>query len=509
MVDIIREPDNMKIFCDEENIDTKVRFEFAGRKLKVFVTANKSRPQKIALRWHHRVNYPVKVLGDSWERTCGNVSWHNLSGEDFMPWYVLSYDGKNTTGCGVLTGASSFVCFQRDASGITAWIDVRCGAIGVDLSGRELHACTFVCEKYEDEPFIAAKKFCSLMCENPIFPKEPIYGGNNWYYAYGESSYEEIMEDARLMARLAGENKNRPFMVIDDGWQINKCDGPWLPNEKFKDMKKVAEEFKKLGVRPGIWFRPLKNTKMEEEHPDWCLVKGPLKNLDPSHPDVKKLIKEDIARIKSWGYELIKHDFTFYDANGSFSTTLKSGVTNHTGWSFYDKKKTGAEILLELYKLIKEAAGDTYILACNVSAHLTAGYSEISRIGCDTSGRVWEYNRKHGLNALAFRLCHDNTFYKADADCVGVLEKNIPWELNRQWLDLLAKSGTPLFVAIQPSALTSEMEKDLKEAFRINSIQKDSAKPLDWLYNNSPQEWEINGKKTEYDFLMDEYPEMR
>ena len=130
-------------------------------------------------------------------------------------------------------------------------------------------------------------------------------------------------------------------------------------------------------------------------------------------------------------------------------------------------------------------------------------------MGNDTSGKMWNYNRKNGLNSLAFRLCQDNAFYKVDADCVGILNDNIPWELNRQWLDILSRSGTPLFVAVEPSAMTPQMERDLKEAFRINSLQEDVAEPLDWMYNTGPQNWMINGQRCEYDFFMDEYPEIK
>ncbi len=503
--------DDIRYYCDEEGRgDAKVKFYSHGETMEMYVTAEKSRVRKIELRWKRKTEHPVYVLGDSWERACGNLSWHPLSGERAMPWYFLATDGSRTLGVGVKTGASSYVCFSCDASGITASVDLRCGGVGVDLSGREILACTFFSKVYYDiSQFDAAKEFCRLLCDNPIFPKEPIYGGNNWYYAYGKSSYEEIMADARLIARLAGDNKNRPFMVIDDGWQINPCDGPWLPNEKFGDMKKIASEFKAMGVRPGIWFRPLMNTAVQAEHPDWCLVRGNSRCLDPSHPEVKKLIKEDVERIKSWGFELIKHDFTNFDVNGSYSYDLKGSITNFTGWSFYDNKKTGAEILRELYKLIKETAGDIYIIGCNTSPHLCAGYVEINRVGNDTSGKMWNYNRKNGLNALAFRLCQDNAFYKVDADCVGIFGDNIPWELNRQWLDILSKSGTPLFVAVEPSAMTPQMEKDLKEAFRINSLQEDVAEPLDWMYNTGPQNWMINGQRCEYDFFMDEYPEIK
>jgi len=105
-------------------------------------------------------------------------------------------------------------------------------------------------------------------------------------------------------------------------------------------------------------------------------------------------------------------------------------------------------------------------------------------------------------------MCQNNTFYKIDADCVGLLEENIPWALNRQWLDLLAKSGSPLFVSMQPSRITGEIADDLKKAFEINSKQTDIAKPLDWTYNDTPQVWEINGERVEYDFTMDSPIEM-
>ena len=63
-----------------------------------------------------------------------------------------------------------------------------------------------------------------------------IYGFNNWYYAYGESSYEQIMKDTLLLEELTKDNEVIPYMVIDDGWSINSCGGPWVANDKFKDM---------------------------------------------------------------------------------------------------------------------------------------------------------------------------------------------------------------------------------------------------------------------------------
>ena len=174
--------------------------------------------------------------------------------------------------------------------------------------------------------------------------------------------------------------------------------------------------------------------------------------------------------------------------------------------NFFDRTKTGAEIVLDLYRLIREAAGDAVIIGCNTISHLSAGLFEVNRIGDDTSGNNWSRTRAMGINTLAFRLCQNDSFYKIDADCVGILGERIDWKLNKQWLELLAKSGSPLFVSVQPSAMTEEMRADLKEAFAINSIQENEAEPLDWTYNNSPQQWMIDGERKEFDFVMDSYP---
>lgn len=511
MIDILRHPDDVRIFCDDANQDAMVEFQIIDRKLYVFVVAYQSKPRFITLRWNYKTHEPVKIMGDKWERSYADLEWSSLNGEKFMPWYFIASNGIETTGCGVMVQPNSFVSFQYDASGVTAWFDVRCGGVGVQLNGRKLLAGIVVCEHYENmSEFQAAKHFCKVMSPNPVLPKEPVYGSNNWYYAYGKSSREDILEDAKIVAELAADNQNKPFMVIDDGWSVNSCSGPWRANERYGDMKTLADAFKEMGVKPGIWFRPLRDLEAFEQHPEWRFRKGreseKLTYLDPSHPEVQTYLRECIKMFKEWGYELIKHDFSTFDIFDNFGFSLNGKISNLDGWEFYEKTKTSAEIVLDFYHLIREEAGDMIIIGCNTISHLCAGIFEINRTGDDTSGRNWSRTRALGINTLAFRLCQNDSFYKIDADCVGILEDKIPWKLNKQWLELLAKSGSPLFVSIQPSALTEEMKEDIKEAFVVNAIQQNQAEPLDWLYNNSPQKWKFDNEIKEFDFVMDEYP---
>ena len=226
------------------------------------------------------------------------------------------------------------------------------------------------------------------------------------------------------------------------------------------------------------------------------LRNGKREYLDPTHPEVKTYIKSDIERIKSWGYELLKHDFTTFDLFGSWGKDLNETITIIDDWHFYDRTKTNAEIVLDLYRLIKEAAGDMYIIGCNTVSHLCAGLVQINRTGEDTSGREWARTKKMGVNTLAFRLAQNEAFYMCDADCVGILDDNIPWEKNKQWLHLLSYSNTPLFVSCADK-LTDEQKKDLTQAYRVYQ-DIHTIKPIDIFENLTPSKWEIDNKIIEY-----------
>lgn len=50
--------------------------------------------------------------------------------------------------------------------------------------------------------FESAREFCKVMCTDPICPDYPVYGSNNWYYAYGDSSEKEILQDTDYIVKL-------------------------------------------------------------------------------------------------------------------------------------------------------------------------------------------------------------------------------------------------------------------------------------------------------------------
>ncbi len=489
-----------KIICEGETSDAVVEAENCEGELRLFLTATVDKPKFIEMHWRADANENLLVLGDAWERSYGNLEFLKLKENDrYMPWYFIATDKESCFCFGVKTGCNSFVSFRYDMNGITALVDVRNGGSGVQLGGRRLCLATFVAENYADgEVFGNLRDFCGKLCENPLLPKERIYGGNNWYYAYGKSSYGEILSDARLQSELADGIENRPFQVIDDCWQKKSCCGPWLPNKKFGDMKKLADEIKQAGARPGIWVRFLRNKDRSLKRKHRIRRKGRREYLDPTHPEVQAYIRADIQRIKSWGYELIKHDFSTADLFGDFGGNLTSTITKIDRWHFYDRTKTNAEIVLDFYRLIRETAGDILIIGCNTVSHLSAGLVHISRTGDDTSGVEWSRTRDMGVNTLAFRLAQNEKFYMCDADCVGILKDNIPWEKNSQWLHLLSCSNTPLFISCSEKINTQQRE-DIRKAYKTFN-EPHTIKPVDIFDTKIPSVWEIDGEIISYNW---------
>lgn len=492
----------IKLICENGITDTKAETVFGEKSFDLYVEAKNDKPEFIELNWSAPVNDAIFVLGDAWERSYGELEFRSLSDNDrYMPWYFIATDKKTSFCLGVKTGTNSFVSFRYDKDGITALVDIRNGGSGVHLGGRKLLAATFIYEEYNTADIMTnLHDFCKKMCPSPRLPKEKIYGGNNWYYAYGDSCYEQIVSDARLQAALSEGIDNKPFEVVDDCWSVNDTEGPWYPNEKFGDMKKLAEEIKSLGIRPGIWLRPLHN-KDEKITSDMRIFRDDERlYLDPTHPDVQNYLRADIERIKEWGYELIKHDFSTVDLFGDYGASLTATITNITGWHFYDKSKTNAEIVLDFYKLLREAAGEMLIIGCNTVSHLGAGIFELSRTGDDTSAREWERTPKMGVNTLAFRLPQHDAFYQVDSDCVGILNDLTPWEKNRQWLHLLSYSNTPLFVSCT-DAIPENCKNDLKTAYRVfNEEKPHDIEPLDIYETRIPTRWKIDGEIVEYDW---------
>jgi alpha-galactosidase len=494
--------------------DIEVTVKTNGNAKGVYVISPTQQLNAVRLKWAHNISSNAMFLGDHWERSYGDLQWKTTTSNVKNPWYVLIHDTKQTACFGVKTGTNSICWWGLSNDSLELTLNTQSGGNGVMLGSRTLHAADIVTtqNKSGETPFQTDHRFCGIMCEKPRLPKQPVYGINDWYFAYGRNNFDLIKQTTAAMSELVTDTHNKPFSVIDAGWATYSPylpgDGGWnddfsKPNDKFKDMHLLGDEIKKSGMRPGLWMRPLCARHDEKASLLAPKIKG---RNNPKNPVLDPTIPENVARIKrnfdfykDWGYEMVKHDFSTYDITGRWGGAMKDSITE-PNWNFNDRSKTTAEIILDLYRNIRDAAGDgIYIIGCNTMSHLSAGIFELCRIGDDTSGNEWSRVPKMGVNTMGFRLPQHNKLYAVDGDCVGLTTK-IDWSRNKQWLDLLAQSGAPLFISAQPEAMGEAQKAAIKTAFAQAARVQPLGEPLDWMQNIQPKKWKLNGKVVDFDW---------
>ncbi|KAA9040720.1 hypothetical protein FW778_01380 [Ginsengibacter hankyongi] len=523
---VLQMPDGVEILSEDKYIllqssdkqkwvykDVIVDLKKMNDRIEVYVQSPTLVLKEVRLSWKYATSNTATILGDAWERTYGTISWQKINETKKLPWYCIAHDANSTICFGVKTGCNTICSWKIANDKLQLALDTRTGGNGVQLHNRTLHAADIVTTKNEgnENVFATVRRFCTQMCDNPRLTEKPVYGINDWYFAYGSNSAALILETTSLMASLASDSDNPPFSVIDAGWAIKS---PLLPdaccwgddfavsNNKFGDMKKLADDIKRIGMRPGLWTRPLSARHNDKKSLLMASIPG---RDDPKTPLLDPTISENIERIKNlwntyhqWGFEMVKHDYTTYDIFGRWGFQMEDGLTA-PGWQFNDNTKTNAEIILNLYNNIREAAGSIYLIGCNTMSHLSAGVFELNRIGDDTSGKDWDRTRKMGVNTLGFRLVQHETFYEADGDCVG-LTKDIPWSKNKQWMELLAKSSAPLFISAQPDAVGEEQKEFIKKSFSEAARGQPIAEPIDWLTNALPSKWKLDSQEVDFDW---------
>ena len=201
----------------------------------------------------------------------------------------------------------------------------------------------------------------------------------SWY-----SLYSWINE--RIVLRVLKNLRGLPFDVfqIDDGWQLGY--GDWESNKKFPSgMKVVAESISATGRSPGIWLAPFMVTpgsQLAKDHPDWLLRdeggkpvragitwSGNPWGLDTSHPEVLEWLEQLIRKIRGWGYGYLKLDFLYI---GALPGKRYNDIPREVAYR-------------NAMQVIREAAGDAYILACGAPIIPSLGLCDGLRVGPDVA----------------------------------------------------------------------------------------------------------------------------
>lgn len=201
----------------------------------------------------------------------------------------------------------------------------------------------------------------------------------SWY-----SLYKWINE--HIIRNTLNSLGDLPFDVfqLDDGWQVTH--GDWEPTRKFPSgMADLASRISATGRTPGLWIAPFMVTKLSSiyrDHPDWLLRdehdrpipvgitwKGVPYALDVTHPKVLEWLDALIRKVRGWGFNYLKLDFLYA---GALPGKRYADIPREIAYR-------------NAFQVIREAAGDAYILACGAPILPSIGLCDGIRIGPDVS----------------------------------------------------------------------------------------------------------------------------
>ncbi len=475
---------------------------------KIIVHPSASPIRCLKLRFEEDLSFVESVCGDAW-MTCGGeqaIYWSGVTAYRVLPWFCYLRSVDRMACYGVKTGADCFAYWQVDTRGITLFLNLMSGSGGTDLR-ESITACEIV-EYIAPEGqncFKTASVFAGMMCDAPVLPKEPVFGINDWYWAYGDVTEGIVKQKLDILDTLTDGLKHKPHLVIDDGWQIRRdggekryIGGPWKCSEKFGDIVRTAELIRKRGAKPGIWYRSLLTV---EDMPREAVLREHDNGrvMDPTHPWVLEKVASDTAMIRGYGFDFIKHDFSTWDIFGGILSNNNGIDILKSPCCFYDNTKTSAMVLKELYGTIQRAAGGAEVLGCGVVGHLSAGIHQMYRAGTDTSGRSFEWTVRNGVNSF-MRLPQNGKFHVTDHDCAAFTEK-VPFEENLSFLEACAVSGSVTIASVTPGLLNGGQLERIAEVFRLADGGNTDFAIDNFERTSLPERFLYNGEVREYNWF--------
>ena len=272
-------------------------------------------------------------------------------------------------------------------------------------------------------------------------PKQPGYC--TWYMEKYAGACNE--KQLAVLSEYAAKNLapfGFGFIQIDDRWQDGiAVNGPkknfttHAPKGPYPGgMKATADNIKRLGLTPGIWFMPFAGTYQDpffKDHQDWFVKTTNGKPyetawggtcLDLTYPSTRDYVRSVISRIShDWGYQLFKMD-GFWTGSATKQIYVNDGYKEDGIGDavFADKDKTNIEALRSGVKLVREAAGpNVFLLGCCVSQNMRSfggsfGLLDAMRVGPDTGSATIGYPHASRLWFLNGRVWWN------DPDCVSV-----------------------------------------------------------------------------------------
>lgn len=306
-------------------------------------------------------------------------------------------------------------------------------------------------------------------------------GWLSWYHHGPWVSRDDVLANSEVLAQAAFKSLGYSIVLVDDGWQESY--GEWRENSKFPGgLAALAAELDRRGQVLGVWTAPflvLSTSELARTAPDdWFVmdpttgeraidpvhfVYGPMNVLDARRSAVRRHLADVFRQLHAAGVRYFKIDF-LYAAGYAGTAAVRAGV-----------------------RAIREAIGDSYLLASGAPLLPVAGLVDGCRIGRDTATPLFDFEKGVPRPTLmddevaevarnqAARYFLD-AWFQTDPD-VALVGGSLTLEQARTCVTVCALSGGPFFASDDLTVLDGDRLALLSNAAVVELAHRPGAKP--------------------------------
>lgn len=343
------------------------------------------------------------------------------------------------------------------------------------------------------------------------------------WYAHRMAMTEELVLANAAVAAKHFKPLGMEIIQLDHGWQRGDITGDWFPNERFPHgLAWLADELKKrYGFQLGVWISPTdvaETSQTFRQHPEWMLKDEqgrprinwqwywkPNPNcyeLDASHPESARFIRETFARLSGEGVRYYKIDFILPCVGEHF---VQHDPTVTRGWG----------VLRRAMEAVREGAGpEAWIRYCQTPPLLSVGLANSAYTAPDTldAGRP---DRPDALRTNARILAasywiNDRLYHREVCDMSVRMQGAV--EEVRLAVAMMTLAGCSISFSDELQYLPPSRIRLMQQALPAGAPPM---KPLDLLQREIPSVWHLRCK-TEADqwdvvglFNLENRPEER
>jgi alpha-galactosidase len=140
-----------------------------------------------------------------------------------------------------------------------------------------------------------ARRKLRIVAGNDALARTPPMGWNSWNVWGPAVDANKVLDAARLLDESGLADHGFQYVVIDDAWEGERDPyGELRPNEKFPDMRALADAIHARGLKLGIYSSPGSKT---------C----------EGFPGSWQHEAQDAATFAAWGVDFLKYDWCSYE----------------------------------------------------------------------------------------------------------------------------------------------------------------------------------------------------